>query len=88
MDTQTHTIEFPMELDYRENNGIHVWLLWLPRENTVTVRVVDMKSGTSFELPADRDPLDVFHHPFAYAALLQMSVEPEIEAGAEAEIAL
>jgi hypothetical protein len=69
MDAQAPTIEFPVELDYRENNGVHVWLTWLPSANRVTVRVVDMKTGASFDLPADQDPLDVFHHPFAYAQL-------------------
>jgi hypothetical protein len=57
------------ELDARENDGIHVVLLWHPRTDEVTVSVDDTRTGRYFELPVERDrALDAFRHPFAYAA--------------------
>jgi hypothetical protein len=57
------------ELAARESDGIHVLLLWHPREDAVTVSVDDDRLGDRFQLavPADR-ALDAFYHPFAYAA--------------------
>ena len=58
------------ELDSRTSDGIHVRLLWHSSDNRVSVAVRDPKTGEAFELVVRRDqsPLDVFHHPFAYAA--------------------
>jgi hypothetical protein len=57
------------ELAARENDGLHVLLLWHPRSDEVTVSVDDTRTGRYFELPVQRDrALDAFHHPFAYAA--------------------
>jgi hypothetical protein len=58
------------ELDHRTNDGIDVWLLWNHPADEVVVAVFDAKSGEAFEIPVrDRErALDVFHHPFAYAA--------------------
>jgi hypothetical protein len=57
------------ELAARESDGIHVLLLWHPRENTLTVSVEDARLGDRFQLavPPDR-ALDAFYHPFAHAA--------------------
>ena len=56
------------ELAARESDGIHVLLLWHPRENEVTVSVEDAR-GDRFELAvAPERALDAFDHPFAYAA--------------------
>jgi hypothetical protein len=58
------------ELDCRTSDGIHVRLLWHTEEERVSVAVEDTKTGESFDLPV-ADPeraLDVFHHPYAYAA--------------------
>ena len=58
------------ELDSRASGGIHVRLLWHPRDGHVSVAVDDIKAGESFVLLV-RDgerPLDVFRHPYAYAA--------------------
>jgi hypothetical protein len=57
------------ELHHRSADGIEVSLLWSRLTNTLTVAVEDSRSGVSFELnaPAER-ALDVFEHPFAYAA--------------------
>jgi hypothetical protein len=57
------------ELAARENNGIHVLLLWHPREDGLTVSVEDSRAGDRFQLAVARDrALDAFNHPFAYAA--------------------
>ena len=62
----THLIE----LDSRLTDGIHVRLLWGKRDDRVVVAVDDRKTGERFDLHVGRDEraLDVFHHPFAYAA--------------------
>ena len=58
------------ELDRRVSDGIEVQLLWRPRDNRAIVAVADAKTGESFtiEVRDDQRALDVFHHPFAYAA--------------------
>jgi hypothetical protein len=58
------------ELDRRTGDGIEVRLLWSQNDGRVTVAVTDTKTGEAFELPV-RDgerALEVFHHPYAYAA--------------------
>jgi hypothetical protein len=57
------------ELAARESDGLHVLLLWHPREDAVTVSVEDSRAGERFQLAIARDrALDAFYHPFAYAA--------------------
>jgi hypothetical protein len=57
------------ELHHRSADGIEVTLLWSRRSNTLTVAVEDSRSGEMFLLPAPAEKaLDVFEHPFAYAA--------------------
>jgi hypothetical protein len=57
------------ELATRASDGIEVALLWNRRADELKVRVTDNHTGTFFELTAERDnALDVFHHPYAYAA--------------------
>jgi hypothetical protein len=57
------------ELHHRSADGIEVSLLWSRLTNVLTVAVEDSRSGVSFELPAPAEKaLDVFEHPFAYAA--------------------
>jgi hypothetical protein len=57
------------ELAYRESDGLHVALLWDERHDRLRVSVLDTKNGESFALEARRDKaLDVFHHPYSYAA--------------------
>ena len=56
------------ELAHRAGNGVDVSLLWNEEKNSLTVLVIDVQLGTSFEIPAANDnALDVFYHPFAYA---------------------
>ena len=57
------------ELAARDNNGIHVRLLWHPQRNALTVSVEDDRGGDRFHLAVASDrALDAFYHPFAYAA--------------------
>jgi len=57
------------ELAARESDGIHVLLLWHADENALTVSVDDTRAGDCFRLVVAPDrALDVFYHPFAYAA--------------------
>jgi len=57
------------ELAARDNDGLHVRLLWHPRENAVTVSVEDALVGDRFQVAIAPDrALDAFYHPFAYAA--------------------
>jgi hypothetical protein len=59
----------PTEIHHRSADGIEVSLLWSPETNALTVAVEDSRSGEIFELRAPADKaLDVFEHPFAYAA--------------------
>jgi hypothetical protein len=58
------------ELDSRTSDGIHVQLLWHPRNNQVAVAVEDTKTGQAFEIAvgSGHHALDVFRHPYAYVA--------------------
>lgn len=57
------------ELASRASNGIEVTLLWNRRSDDLRIRVSDARTGVEFELEAGRhNALDVFHHPYAYAA--------------------
>ena len=57
------------ELAARESDGLHVLLLWHPRENSLTVSVEDARLGDRFQLAVAPDrALDAFYHPFAHAA--------------------
>ena len=67
--TQPHT-QIKRELDSRTRDGIEVRLLWCQTDGHVTVAVTDTKTGEAFELPLREGEraLEVFHHPYAYAA--------------------
>jgi hypothetical protein len=62
--------DFLRELDHRTNDRIDVWLLWRECDDQVLVAVADDKTGERFriEVRAGERALDVFHHPYAYAA--------------------
>jgi hypothetical protein len=68
MTVSLHTQTARRELDHRYSNGIDVTLSWCPTGNRLYVTVLD-DAGDSFELSVRPDEaLDVFNHPFAYAA--------------------
>ena len=57
------------ELAERDSDGIHVLLLWHPRENTLSLSVKDARVGDQFDIAVAPDrALDAYYHPFAYAA--------------------
>ena len=74
----------PRELDSRTSDGISDQLLWHPLDGHVSVAVNDTKTGEAFELDVrngDR-ALDVFHHPYSYAAHASRMAEVETPAAA------
>src|SRR6185436_3869011 len=72
--------EILRELDHRTSDRIDVWLLWRETDNQVLVSVADEKTGDQFtiEVRDGERPLDVFNHPYAYAAWhgVEINAEP------------
>jgi hypothetical protein len=57
------------ELAHRISNGLDVALLWSRRTGQLVVTVSDLRTDEHFSVDAPRHrALDVFHHPYAYAA--------------------
>jgi hypothetical protein len=57
------------ELAQRESDGIEVTLLWSPADSSLTVVCADGRTGDWFALAVEpATALDVFDHPYAYAA--------------------
>lgn len=58
------------ELNARVTDGIQVRLLWCQHDGTLWVAVLNTRAGGAFcvEVHDGERPLDVFHHPYAYAA--------------------
>jgi hypothetical protein len=68
------TISSLKELDYREQDGLEVTLLWDPRSNDVCVDVTDQRDDSFLRIPvARRFALDAFRHPYAYARAAESS---------------
>jgi hypothetical protein len=57
-------------LAQRTSGGIRVTLLWAAETNAVAVHVHDASVNDQFELDVapGANPIDVFEHPYAYAA--------------------
>jgi hypothetical protein len=58
------------ELDRRQADGVNVGLLWCEPDGSVLVAVNDHQTGEAFSVEvqeADR-ALEVFKHPYVYAA--------------------
>jgi hypothetical protein len=74
------------ELASRASNGIDVALLWNRRSDELRVCVTDAYTGVYFELAAERDnALDVFNHPYAYAAARGIAYEQADAASTDTE---
>jgi hypothetical protein len=60
----------PKELAYRRSGTAEVALLWSRRQQRAAVVVDDQGTGDHFEVLVrpDDDPLDIYQHPYAYAA--------------------
>jgi hypothetical protein len=66
--TATRTFTARRELAYRSTNGIDVFLLWSPSDDSLAVVVID-ENADSFELVVTAaEAMDAFDHPYAYAA--------------------
>jgi hypothetical protein len=67
------------ELDRRSHDRIDVRLLWRARDDRVIVAVADEKTGERFSIDVhdDERALDVFRHPFAYAAWHRVEIHAE-----------
>ena len=62
------------ELDHRHANGIDVTLSWSPTHDRLFVTVLD-DTGDAFELAVEaHEALDVFEHPYAYAATREVQL--------------
>jgi hypothetical protein len=68
--TATAATTLIRELDRRYTDGIEVRLLWRPHDDVVLVAVSDARTDEAFaiEVRDGERPLDVFNHPYAYAA--------------------
>jgi len=77
-----------IELAHRESGGTHIALLWSKENATVTISVLGSSPEDSFELEAaESSALDVFYHPYAYAALREpASAAPEQEESPRARL--
>jgi hypothetical protein len=66
----TLSAETRRELDHRSNDGLHVTLFWDTTTDAAVVEVYDAKHDAVFEIAvrSGESALDVFHHPYAYAA--------------------
>lgn len=64
------TLTSMRELDSRTSDGIHVRLLWCQSSDRVFVSVNDNKTGEVFsvQVPQGERALQVFDHPYAFAA--------------------
>jgi hypothetical protein len=68
------------ELDYRETDGLEIWLLWSQATNTVTVVVHDTKAQDVLEVDVEPEHArDAFAHPYAYLGGLSTG-EPALDA--------
>lgn len=74
MTATTHPTPSRRELDHRHTNGIDVTLSWSPSDDRLFVSVLD-DAGDAFELTVEaHEALEVFNHPFAYAARRETQV--------------
>ena len=77
----TRTLSFdhtPKELALRRSGTCEVALFWSRRTHRAAVKLEDDATGMTLELPLAEtdDPLDVFDHPYAYAAARGLAAEP------------
>jgi hypothetical protein len=63
-------VELMIELASRQSGTLRVALLWARETDVFSVSVDDPSTGDRFELVVeDGRPLDIYYHPYAYAAL-------------------
>jgi hypothetical protein len=71
----------PKLLALRHSGTADVGLYWSRRAHRAAVAVEDEATGECFELPVEPgdNPLDLFDHPYAYAA--ERHLRPDVPAG-------
>jgi hypothetical protein len=66
------------ELARRTGDNLAVSLLWRREDNRLRVVVTETIGGRGFELDAHpENALDIFYHPFAYAAFRRLNCDVE-----------
>ena len=81
----TDSMQPPRELAHRVNDGVEIVLFWNEATDDLTVYVSDERSRAYFELAARRDQaLDVFYHPYAYAASMGIPCDDTLLASSAA----
>jgi hypothetical protein len=69
VEASPNTYSSSRELAYRETDGLEVTLFWNEGNGRLAVAVLDTRTRKYFEVEAARDKaLDVFYHPYSYAA--------------------
>jgi hypothetical protein len=65
----------------RQNFDVSVTLLWHEDTNSASVHVRDYRTAEEFELVVEDDmnPLDVFKHPYAYAAWRGVDFQTDLD---------
>ena len=67
------------ELAHRVNDGLEVTLSWHPTRDELMVSVCDQREDTYFEIRPERHlALEVYYHPYAYAALIDAHCKGEL----------
>ena len=66
----TDVLSSIQELAARTVDGLHVRLLWSAVERQAWVSLIDVKRDETVSVPVreNQNALEVFRHPFAYAA--------------------
>jgi hypothetical protein len=69
-DIAAGSVSSTRELSSRVSSGIRVRLLWSQADGRLWVSVFDHATGEAFRIAVRESerPLDVFDHPYAYAA--------------------
>jgi hypothetical protein len=56
------------ELAYRRSGALDIFLLWHPADDSVSIRVEDLRTGVRVDLDVEQGTaLEAFRHPFSYA---------------------
>jgi hypothetical protein len=70
------------ELAHRENDGIEVSLRWNRHDDRLSVVLCDTRTNEMLELAVNpAEALDVFHHPYAFAAFRGIELQVMETAG-------
>ena len=72
--TASHPFPTRQELAYRSTDGMDVFLLWCPDDDSLAVVVIDENADSVEFVVTAGEALDVFEHPYAYAAFRGMDV--------------